>query len=96
MIFKKRAWLIPLNRNFFALNSQDLLSSFDNDQKAMVREYLMDKLNIISVSDISSIKVLSSTMSVLTQIPNQVSSNLAVWVFIFSYTFYLKLKIKSY
>jgi len=79
-----------------ALNSQDVLSSFDNDQKAMVREYLMDKLNIISVSDISSIKVLSSAMSVVTQIPNQASSNLAVWVFILSYTFNLKLKIKSY
>jgi hypothetical protein len=61
-----------------ALNSQNMLSSFDNDQKALVREYLLDKLNIISVSDISSIKVLSSAMSVVTQIPSQASSNLAV------------------
>ena len=61
-----------------ALNRQISSYSFSDDQNALIREYLMDKLSDLSVSGISSIKILSTALSVLTQIPNQTSSNLAV------------------
>jgi hypothetical protein len=61
-----------------ALNRQSLSYLFSDDQNALIREYIMDKLSSLSVSDTSSIKVLSTALSSLTQIPNQISANLAV------------------
>ena len=63
-----------------ALNRQSSSYSFSDDHNALIREYLIDKLSDLSVSDISSVKVLSTALSILTQIPNQTSSNLAVQI----------------
>ena len=49
-----------------------------NNQMATLREFLVAKVNNLSVSDISSIKVISSALSAATQSSNQVSSNTAV------------------
>ena len=51
---------------------------FDNDQMASIRENLMSKLSQLIISNMSSIKVLSSAFSILTQKPDQVTSSLAV------------------
>ncbi len=59
------------------LNTQNL-SSLSNDQKASMREYFMDKLSKLSISNMNSIKVMSSAISLLTSMPEQVSSNLGV------------------
>ena len=64
-----------------SLNDQNSLLNYSNDQNALIREFLMNRLTPLSVSDISSIKVLSSTLSVLTQNSFQISSNLAVNIF---------------
>ena len=61
-----------------SLNNQNSFFNFSNDQQALIRKYLMDKLTPLSVSDISSLKVLSSALSVLTQTYDQVSASLAV------------------
>ena len=58
------------------MNTQN--PSFDNDQMASIRENLMSKLSQLSISNMSSIKVLSSAFSILTQKPDQVTSSLAV------------------
>ena len=70
------------------LNAQNPLG-FNNEQISLIREYLMEKLNDLSVSDMSSIKVLTSTLSLLTAVPEQVSSRLGVYYF-------LKLKNKLF
>ena len=49
-----------------------------NDQMATLREFLVDKVTELSVSDISSIKVISSALSAATQSQAQVSSKTAV------------------
>ena len=62
-----------------SLNAQILLG-FNNEQISLIREYLMEKLSDLSVSDMSSIKVLTSTLSLLTAVPEQVSSRLGVFI----------------
>ena len=67
------------------LNSQSSLSndtSIATNQMASVREFLASKVNSLSVSDMSSIKVMSSTLSALTQTPQQVSTSLAVRILV--------------
>ena len=49
-----------------------------NNQMAALREFMVNKVTELSVSDISSIKVISSALSAATQSPDQVSSKLAV------------------
>jgi hypothetical protein len=49
-----------------------------NNQMAALREFLVSKLMELSVSGISSIKVISSALSAATQSPDQVSTKLAV------------------
>ena len=63
------------------LNAQNPLG-FNNEQISLIREYLMEKLNDLRVSDMSSIKVLTSTLSLLTAVPEQVSSRLGVYYFL--------------
>jgi hypothetical protein len=52
-----------------------------NNQMASLREFLVDKVSSLTVSDVSSIKVISSALSAATQTANQVSSNTAVRAF---------------
>ena len=49
-----------------------------NNQVASLREFLVTKISGLSVSDISSIKVIASALSAATQSPNQISTNTAV------------------
>ena len=49
-----------------------------NNQMAELREFMMSKVNQSSLSDISSIKVISSALSAATQSPDQVASSMAV------------------
>ena len=65
------------------INSQSSTNdpTIATNQMASVREFLVNKVNSLSVSDMSSIKVLSSTLSTITQTPQQVSTNLAVRIY---------------
>ena len=49
-----------------------------NNQMATLREFLVNKVTELSVSDISSIKVISSALSAATQSTSQISSKTAV------------------
>ena len=49
-----------------------------NEQMADLREFMVNKVTNLSVSDLSSIKVISSALSAATQTPEQVSSKTAV------------------
>ena len=53
-------------------------SSMTNDQMSVIREYLVRQEVDLSVSDMSSIKVISSALAAATQNRNQVSMNIAV------------------
>ena len=50
----------------------------ENDQKAELREFLIDKVTELSVSDMSSIKVIASALSSATANTDQISRNAAV------------------
>ena len=50
----------------------------DNNLKANLREYFLDKIVKLSISDLSSIKVIASALSELTFTPEQVSTKIAV------------------
>ena len=50
----------------------------DNDQKASLREYLIDKVADLTVSDMSSIKLISSALSTGSANTEQISKNMAV------------------
>ena len=68
---------------FFNIQSQNQTSivtndNSDNNQKAFMRNYMAQKVASLSVSDVSSIKVIGSALSKLTEIPQQISSNIAV------------------
>ena len=52
-----------------------------NNQMAQVREFFVNKVNELSISDISSIKVISSALSMVTQTHQQISTNTAVKIF---------------
>ena len=49
-----------------------------NNEMALLRNVMLDKIVNLSVSSISSIKLFASTLLVLTKVPQQVSSSLAV------------------
>ena len=57
-------------------------SQFDN-QMAYLREFMVNKVAQLSVSTVSSVKVISSALSAATQTPVQVSSKAAVKLFLF-------------
>ena len=50
----------------------------ENDQKAVLREFLIGKMAELSVSDMSSIKVIASALSSATANTDQISRNAAV------------------
>ena len=49
-----------------------------NNQLAQLRDFMVSKVSELSVSDVSSIKVISSALSASTQTPEQVSTKAAV------------------
>ena len=49
-----------------------------NNQMSVLREFMVNKMNELSVSDMSSIKVISSALSAATGAPQQISSKSAV------------------
>ena len=53
-------------------------ASSDNDQKANLREYLINKVTGLTLSDMSSVKVISSALSTASANTEQVSRNAAV------------------
>lgn len=53
-------------------------SNADNDQKASIREYLIGKVADLTVSDLSSIKVISSALSAASANTEQITRNSAV------------------
>lgn len=50
----------------------------NNQQMASLREFMVEKLSQFNASDLSSVKLLASTLSVATKTPQQVSPKLAV------------------
>ena len=50
-----------------------------NNQVAQIREYLVEKISALSISDISSIKVISAALSTTTNSLEQITSNTAVY-----------------
>jgi hypothetical protein len=59
-------------------NTNNTNNNVDNNDKANIRDYMAQKVTQLSVSDVSSIKVIGSALSKLTETPQQVSSNTAV------------------
>ena len=57
-------------------------SSSQTSQVTAFKELLVSKVVQLSVSDSNSISTIASTLSALTQVPDQVSSNLAVRIFL--------------
>ena len=53
-------------------------STTPNDQRAQLREYLIQSVSPMQVSDLSSIKLLSSVLSALTADPRQITKTLSV------------------
>ena len=77
------------NLNLVACNSLAISTSLNmefNSSQSMsqinqiseLKEYLVERVTQFSVSDSSSFSTIASTLSSLTQIPNHVSSNMAV------------------
>jgi len=58
--------------------SSNTTSNAANDQKAALREFLIGKVAGLSVSDMSSIKVISSALSTASANTDQISRNAAV------------------
>ena len=52
--------------------------SENNNLKGILREYFLTKLESLSISDLSSIKVIASALSEVTATPQQVSTQMAV------------------
>jgi len=67
--------------------------NIQNNQMADLRDFMVKKLNDLSVTDISSIKVLSSALSASTQTYAQITSDTAVWRFYFINFLYRKILI---
>jgi hypothetical protein len=55
-----------------------ITSSPEVEERAKLRELLMSKLNGMSISDLSSVKLFSSALSTMTQKPIEISRNTAV------------------
>ena len=62
----------------FNIKSSSQLTQTNIDQMGYWRELMLTKLSVLSISDISRIKVLSSALSVNTRVFNQISSQSAV------------------
>ena len=70
------------NVQSYTTSSNASATTLQNNQKADLREFMINKVNDLSISDISSIKVISSALSAATGTPQQVSSKAAVFVYI--------------
>ena len=69
--------------NFQSLSLNETKSNAQNTQKASLRDYLIGKLTDLSISDLSSMKIISSAMSIASSDREQVSVNAAVNFYIF-------------
>ena len=70
--------VIALSSDLNKLSNSQNLSSIETNQISLVREFMVTKVNSLSLSDISSMKIISSSLSVATQFPAQISSKIAV------------------
>ena len=61
-----------------ASNASTTVTNSANDQKASLREFLIGKVTELTVSDMSSIKVISSALSTASANTDQISRNSAV------------------
>ena len=68
--------------NFQRLSSIDSTSDSQNNHKASIRDYLIGKLTVLSLSDFSSIKMIGSALSIASSDREQVSMIAAV-IFLF-------------
>jgi hypothetical protein len=75
------------NINMVAANAIALSTMFNidsinetniNNDKAFMRDFMAAKVTGLSISDVSSIKLMGSALSKITETPQQVSSNTAV------------------
>lgn len=65
-----------------ATSSNSSVNNADNDQKAELREFLIKKVSNLSVSHMSSIKVISSSLASASANTNQITRNSAVFFII--------------
>ena len=63
--------------------SSNATNNAENDQKAALREFLIGKVAELSVSDMSSIKVIASALSSASANTDQISRNAAVCISLF-------------
>lgn len=68
------------------LNSRN--GNISDDQGANVRDFLIDKISSLTVSDMSSIKIISAALSMTTSIIEQVSTTGAVSCFFFRFVIF--------
>jgi hypothetical protein len=67
-----------LNIQISDISSGFILNSSVNNQMASLRDFMITKVSNLYVSDVSSIKVISSALSMATKVFYQISSNSAV------------------
>jgi hypothetical protein len=67
----------------------------NNNEKAAMRDYMAQKMTQMSVYDVSSIKVMGSALSKLTEIPEQVSSNTAVIIKNIVFIYYFNILMRN-
>ncbi len=70
--------VVALSSDLNKLSFSKNLSSIETNQISLVREYMINKVNLLSISDISSMKIVSSSLSLVTQFPAHISSKIAV------------------
>ena len=76
--------VIGLSANLNFLNLSCLLNftqaaKAENETKAKIREFLIEKVIDLSISEISSIKVISAALSTVSSDPNQITRQSAVF-----------------
>ena len=72
---------IPITSSYSNSTENELL----NNDMADLREFLVEKVSTLSISDISSVKVISSALASATQSTGQISSKTAVKYFDFDF-----------
>ena len=78
-----------------ASSNSTVSPSADNDQKASLREFLIGKVTELTVSDMSSIKLISSALSTASANTDQISRNSAVLLFLINSKFRKKINLKN-
>ena len=64
-----------------SLNMETASITQSNNQIAFIKDYLINKIDQLSISDTKSVIVISSALSELTTVPEQISSKSAVKIF---------------